>query len=96
VREAVPASFEQLVQERVPAREDDSGEIEILPDGSISIPLYEEEVVVTKRTVLRERVVIRKRVATRTERIREDLRREHVEIEADRKIDVIDDADHVS
>lgn len=67
--------------ERVPAGEGDSGEIETLPDGSVSIPVLEEQLVVTKRTVVRERIVVRKEVATETERVEAELRREHVDVD---------------
>jgi uncharacterized protein (TIGR02271 family) len=76
-----PRAHEQLEQERVPPGENDSGEIETLPDGSISIPLYEEELVVTRRTVLRERVIIRKENVTEWLRIEADLRRERLDID---------------
>jgi uncharacterized protein (TIGR02271 family) len=89
VREDIPIDFEQLVQERVPVAEGDSGEIETLPDGSLSIPLYEEELVVTKRTVLRERVIIRKEIAARTQRVEAELHREHIEIDADDAVEII-------
>jgi uncharacterized protein (TIGR02271 family) len=59
-----PRRLEQLAHERVPVGENDSGRVETLPDGSISIPLFEEELVVTKKTVLRERVLIRKETVT--------------------------------
>jgi uncharacterized protein (TIGR02271 family) len=75
----------------VPVGEGDSGEIETLPDGSLSIPLYEEELVVSKRTVLRERVIIRKELAARTERVEAELRREQVELDADDNIELIDE-----
>lgn len=91
VREELPLEFEQLIQERVPVHEGDSGEIETLSDGSLSIPLYEEELVITKRTILRERVIIRKEIAARTERIEAELRREHVEIEADDEVELNDE-----
>lgn len=78
---ALPANAEQLVHERVPVEEGDTGRIETLPDGSLSIPLYEEQLVVTKRIVLRERVLVRKETVTRSERVQADLRREEVEIE---------------
>lgn len=91
VREDLPIDFEQVVQERVPVAEDDSGEIETLPDGSLSIPLYEEELVVTKRTVLRERIIVRKEIAARRQRIEAELRREQVEIEADDEVEVIEE-----
>ena len=66
--------------ERVAAEEGDSGEIETLPDGSVSIPVLEEELVVTKRTVVRERIVIRKETVTEHQRVDADLRRERVEL----------------
>ena len=69
------------MQERVPVEDGDCGRIETLPDGSISIPLYEEELVVSKRIVLRERVLIRKETVQRRERVTSELRREEVEIE---------------
>ena len=81
VEEVVPRELEDADVERTPAHEHDSGEIETLPDGSVSIPLLEEQLVVTKRTVVRERVVIRKRTVTEHERIKADLRRERVDVE---------------
>ena len=39
--------------ERLPASEGASGEIETLEGGSISIPIPEEELVITKRLVVR-------------------------------------------
>jgi stress response protein YsnF len=39
---------------------DDDGRIVELEDGSVSVPLFEEQIVVEKRRVLRERVVLRK------------------------------------
>ena len=83
VHEDHPRDVEVLREERVPVGENDSGEIEVLPDGSVSIPLYEEELVVTRRTVLRERVVIRKEAVTTWERVETALRRERVDVEGD-------------
>ena len=83
VRADVPRLRDQLAQERVPVADDDSGEVETLPDGSISIPLFEEELVVTKRTVLRERVIIRKETVTEWETVEAELCREHVSFDAD-------------
>jgi uncharacterized protein (TIGR02271 family) len=91
VGEELPLDVEQLVQERIPVKEGDSGEIETLPDGSLSIPLFEEELVVRKRTVLRERVVVRKDITSRSERVEAELRRERVEIDADDEVEVIDE-----
>jgi len=83
VRAEFPRDREELVQERVPVSEGDSGEVEILPDGSVSIPLFEEELVVTRETVLRERVIIRKENVTEQQRVQAELKRERVELERD-------------
>jgi len=87
----VPRDVEHADVERAPAAENDSGRIETLPDGSVSIPIFEEELVVTKRTVVRERVIIRKRTVTEQHRIEAELRRERIAIDADPGVD-IDDA----
>ena len=76
-------SPEEAPVERVPAGEGDSGEIETLPDGSVSIPVLEEELVVSKRLVVRERIIVHKDVATRVERVETELRRERVELQED-------------
>jgi uncharacterized protein (TIGR02271 family) len=81
VAQEVPRDVEHATMERVAVGEEDSGEIETLPDGSVSIPVLEEQLVVTKRTVVRERIVVRKEVATETERVEAELRREHVDVD---------------
>jgi uncharacterized protein (TIGR02271 family) len=81
VTQDVPREVEHASVERVAPAEGDSGELEVLPDGSISIPVLEEELVVTKRTVVRERLVIRKEVVTETQRVEAELRREHVDVD---------------
>ena len=83
VRERYPRGIEQLAHERVPAPQGDSGKIETLPDGSISIPIYEERLVVTRQTVLRERVIIRKELVTEWETVEAELRRERVTFDGD-------------
>jgi uncharacterized protein (TIGR02271 family) len=67
--------------ERSSVDENDSGEIEVLEDGSVSIPLLEERLVVRRETFVRERVILRKRTVTETERIDADLRKERIEID---------------
>jgi uncharacterized protein (TIGR02271 family) len=84
VEERVPRSVEYFEEaERVAPNPEDSGEIETLPDGSVSIPVLEEELVVTKRTIVRERVIVRKRTEVEERVIEADLRRERVEVETD-------------
>ena len=83
VRADYPRERDELNLERVPTGENDSGKIETLPDGSISVPLFEEELVVTKRKVLRERVIIRKDTLTDWETVEAELRREHISFDTD-------------
>lgn len=70
--------------------EADSGEVETLPDGSLSIPVFEEQIVVTKRLVVRERVVVRKHTVYEDHVVSADLRRERVDVQADGDV-VVDD-----
>jgi uncharacterized protein (TIGR02271 family) len=73
---------EQLGEiERVETFAEDSGEIETLPDGSISIPLLEEVLVVEKRVVVRERVILRKLTTQETEQVQAELRRERIDFD---------------
>ena len=83
VEEIVPREVEHAEVERVAPDDDDSGEIETLADGSVSIPVLEEELVVTKRTVVRERVVIRKTTVAEDHRVEAELRKERVQADVD-------------
>jgi uncharacterized protein (TIGR02271 family) len=87
VREEHPRTRQELVTERVAVEEGDSGEIETLPDGSISIPLFEERLIVTRQTFLRERVIIRKEEVTDWQTVEADLRRERVHFDSDDDIE---------
>ena len=86
VEEVVPRYTEQADVERADAEPEDSGQVETLPDGSISIPVFEEQMIVEKRLVVRERVILRKYRVSEEHRVEADLRREHVEIDTDPKI----------
>jgi uncharacterized protein (TIGR02271 family) len=83
VEHVEPRSVEYGDVERAPASEGDSGEIETLEDGSISIPLFEERLVVSKELFVRERVIVRKRTVTEQHRIEAELRKEQIEVEGD-------------
>jgi uncharacterized protein (TIGR02271 family) len=83
VERVEPRSVEYGGFERAPANDSDSGEIETLEDGSISIPLFEERLVVTKELFVRERVILRKRTVTDHHRIEAELRKEEIEITGD-------------
>jgi uncharacterized protein (TIGR02271 family) len=69
--------------ERVPAADDDGGAIETLPDGSLSVPLFGEEIVVEKRKVVRERVVLRKEVVVERARLEESRLVERIDAAVD-------------
>jgi uncharacterized protein (TIGR02271 family) len=92
VREVVPRSIEHLDDvERTGPNEHDSGEVEVFPDGSVSIPILEEELVVSKRTVVRERVIVRKRTETRDERVEAELRKEKVQVDPDAGVELAEE-----
>jgi uncharacterized protein (TIGR02271 family) len=81
VEHVEPRAIEYGDVERVPGADGDSGEIETLEDGSISIPLFEERLVVSKQLFVRERVIVRKRTVTEQQRIDAELRKERIVIE---------------
>jgi len=83
VEELVPRQTEYADIERQTPQGEDSGEIETLPDGSVSVPIFEEQLVVTKRLVVRERVIIRKRTVTEEQRVDSELRKERIEIDTE-------------
>jgi len=92
VSEQVPRRVESIEgMERQPVQGEDSGQIETLPDGSISIPVMEEELVVTRRMVVKERVIIRKQETVREETVRAELARERVDIETEGNAEVTGD-----
>ena len=93
VQERVERGVEHADTERVPVDDAtaDSGEVETLPDGSLSIPVFEEEIVVTKRFVVRERVVVRKHTVYEEHVVTADLRRERLDVEADGDVVVADE-----
>ena len=91
VEYSVPRDVEHVdTSERISAEEADSGEVEVLDDGSVSIPVFEEVLVVTKRLVVRERVIVRKHTVVDEHQLQTELRREHVTIDADDAVDVTD------
>ena len=93
--EEVERSVEEVELDRTPAEPGDTGEVITLPDGSLSIPLFEEQIVVEKRLVVRERVVLRKFAVAHTEQVEADVRVEHVEVFADEQVSdrLVADAD---
>jgi uncharacterized protein (TIGR02271 family) len=77
----VPKMREQVDIERVPGEGREIPEAEIGGDDEVVVQVFEEEVVVSKRIVLKEEIRLRKRVVEEEEVIEVDLRKEEVEIE---------------
>ena len=91
VEQLVDRGIEHAGVEREAPVEGDSGQIETLPDGSISIPVFEEQLVVEKRLVVRERVVVRKTTVYEEEVVSAEVRRERLEVETEGDVRVHDD-----
>lgn len=93
----VPRGVEHADLERVSvAAEDsgqDSGEVETLPDGSLSIPVFEEQLVVEKRLVVRERVIVRKHTVYEEHVVSAELKRERLVFETEGDVRLVDDAE---
>ena len=81
----VPKWREEVDIERVPvegeAREASGATEADIGEDEIVLQVFEEEVVVTKRVVLKEEIRLRKRVAWDEETVEVDLRKEEVEID---------------
>jgi uncharacterized protein (TIGR02271 family) len=86
VEETVPRRHEEVSVERRPAATDDDGQVHSYSDGSISIPILEEELVITTRTVVRERVLVTKSTTTANEVVEADLQKQRVEVHGDESI----------
>jgi uncharacterized protein (TIGR02271 family) len=76
---AVPTRHEEVSVERVPLS-GEASEAEIGED-EVSVTVTEEEVVVSKRPVVKEEVRIRKDVVEDTQIVEEDVRREEIDVE---------------
>ncbi|MBA2754743.1 MAG: DUF2382 domain-containing protein [Chloroflexia bacterium] len=75
----VPKRREEVEVERVPTNRE-VAEAEF-GDEEVVVQVFEEEVVVSKRIVLKEEIRLRKRVVEETEVVEVDLRKEEVEID---------------
>ena len=75
----VPRRREEVDVERVPTNRE-VAEAEF-GDEEVVVPVFEEEVVVSKRIVLKEEIRLRKRVVEEVQTFEVDLRKEEVEID---------------
>ena len=76
----VPRRREEVDVERVPIGRE-VAEAEIGEDQEFVVQVFEEEIVVSKRVVLKEEIRLHKRVVEEVEVIEVDLRKEEVEID---------------
>ena len=75
----VPTRHEEVSVERVPLS-GEASEAQIGED-EVNVPVTEEEVVVSKRPVVKEEIRIRKDVVEDTQIVEEDVRREEIDVE---------------
>jgi uncharacterized protein (TIGR02271 family) len=75
----VPTRHEEVSVERVPLS-GEASEAQI-GEGEVNVPVTEEEVVVSKRPVVKEEVRIRKDVVEDTQIVEEDVRREEIDVD---------------
>jgi uncharacterized protein (TIGR02271 family) len=92
VEERVSRGVEQADTERTgPLEGGDSGEVITLADGSLSIPVLEEQIVVEKRWVVRERVVVRKHTVYEDHLVQAELQRERLDVDVEGDVRVTGD-----
>jgi uncharacterized protein (TIGR02271 family) len=81
----VPKRREEVVIERMPvdgeAREASTATEADIGEDEVVVQVFEEEVVVSKKIVLKEEIRLRKRVAWDEETVEVDLRKEEVEVD---------------
>jgi uncharacterized protein (TIGR02271 family) len=81
----VPKRREEVDIERVPvegeARETSGATEANIGEDEVVVQVFEEEIVVSKRVVLKEEIRLRKRVAWDEETVEVDLRKEEVEVD---------------
>jgi len=81
----VPKRREEVAIERVPvdgeAREASTATVTDIGEDEVVVQVFEEEVVVSKKIVLKEEIRIRKRVAWDEEAVEVALRKEEVEVD---------------
>jgi uncharacterized protein (TIGR02271 family) len=80
----VPVSREEVRVERMPAGRAASRQEAGFASQDVSVPVMEEEVVVSKRPVVREEVRISKQTKTEQRPVSAQVRREEVDIEQDK------------
>jgi uncharacterized protein (TIGR02271 family) len=76
----VTRQVESIESEHTSAEPADDGKIHELSDGTLSIPVFEEQIVVTRRTVVRERILLRRQIVAETVEVKTEVHREEFEL----------------
>ncbi len=70
--------------QRIASGQVDSGQVETLPDGAISIPVFEE--VLVRHMIVKERIIVRKEIVSEQRRVGAELRKERVDVVPDPQV----------
>jgi uncharacterized protein (TIGR02271 family) len=81
VSEPVSTSHEEVTIERRPVANADSAAGADIGEDEIRIPVYEDEIVVDKRRVLKEEIVVKKKEVQDTQTVEADLRKERIDVD---------------
>ena len=81
VAEPVSTTHEEVTIERRPVANADSATGADIGEGEIRIPVYEDEIVVDKRRVLKEEIVVKKNEVQDTQTVEADLRKEKIDVD---------------
>jgi uncharacterized protein (TIGR02271 family) len=81
VAEPVNTSHEEVTIERRPVANADSVAGAYIGEDEIRIPVYEDELVVDKRRVVKEEIVVKKNEVQDTQTVEADLRKERIDVD---------------
>jgi uncharacterized protein (TIGR02271 family) len=84
VTQPVSTTHEEVTVERRPVQNADAAARADIGEDEIRIPVYEDEVVVDKRRVLKEELVVKKNQVQDTQTVEADLRKEKVDVDDSR------------
>ena len=80
IRDEVTRQVGSVETEHVATDEVDDGEVHELSDGTLSIPVFEEQIVLSRRTVVRERILLKRKVVAESVEVNTEVRREEFEL----------------
>ena len=81
VSQPVNTTREEVTVERRPVSNADSAHGSDMGEDEIRIPVYEDEIVVDKRRVMKEEVVVKKQAVQETKNVEADLQKERIDVD---------------